>query len=99
MENSIEAEKDGGFEVGVTPIPGTKEGKTSTLSAFQLGCHQIDIRFLKLRENMGCYIGQLFKGLLHLGNALILHMLRMKHCRHRIFNVKNPHISCQDFPI
>ena len=26
----FEAEKDGGFEVGVTPIPGTKEGKTST---------------------------------------------------------------------
>lgn len=26
----IEAEADGGFEVGVTPIPGTKEGKTST---------------------------------------------------------------------
>lgn len=26
----FEAEADGGFEVGVTPIPGTKEGKTST---------------------------------------------------------------------
>ena len=26
----IEAEADGGFEVGVAPIPGTKEGKTST---------------------------------------------------------------------
>ena len=26
----FEAEKDGGFEVGVTPIPGTKKGKTST---------------------------------------------------------------------
>ena len=26
----FEAETDGGFEVGVTPIPGTKEGKTST---------------------------------------------------------------------
>ena len=26
----FDAEKDGGFEVGVTPIPGTKEGKTST---------------------------------------------------------------------
>ena len=26
----FEAEKDGGFEVGGTPIPGTKEGKTST---------------------------------------------------------------------
>ena len=26
----FEAEKDGGFEVGVTPIPGTKEGRTST---------------------------------------------------------------------
>ena len=26
----FEAEKDGGFEVGVAPIPGTKEGKTST---------------------------------------------------------------------
>lgn len=26
----FEAEEDGGFEVGVTPIPGTKEGKTST---------------------------------------------------------------------
>ncbi len=26
----FEAEVDGGFEVGVTPIPGTKEGKTST---------------------------------------------------------------------
>ena len=25
-----DAEKDGGFEVGVAPIPGTKEGKTST---------------------------------------------------------------------
>ena len=27
----FEAEKDGGFEVGVAPIPGTKEGKTSTV--------------------------------------------------------------------
>ena len=27
----FDAEKDGGFEVGVAPIPGTKEGKTSTL--------------------------------------------------------------------
>ena len=26
----FDAEKDGGFEVGVAPIPGTKEGKTST---------------------------------------------------------------------
>ncbi len=26
----FDAEKDGGFEVGVVPIPGTKEGKTST---------------------------------------------------------------------
>lgn len=26
----LDAEKDGGFEVGVAPIPGTKEGKTST---------------------------------------------------------------------
>jgi len=26
----FEAEKDGGFEVGVAPIPGTKKGKTST---------------------------------------------------------------------
>lgn len=26
----FEAEEDGGFEVGVAPIPGTKEGKTST---------------------------------------------------------------------
>ena len=27
----FDAEKDGGFEVGVAPIPGTKEGKTSTV--------------------------------------------------------------------
>ena len=27
----FDAEKDGGFEVGVAPIPGTKEGKTSTM--------------------------------------------------------------------
>lgn len=26
----FDAEKDGGFEVGIAPIPGTKEGKTST---------------------------------------------------------------------
>lgn len=26
----FDAEKDGGFEIGVAPIPGTKEGKTST---------------------------------------------------------------------
>lgn len=26
----FDAEKDGGFEVGVAPVPGTKEGKTST---------------------------------------------------------------------
>lgn len=29
----FDAEKDGGFEVGVAPIPGTKEGKTSTFLA------------------------------------------------------------------
>ena len=35
----FDAEKDGGFEVGVAPIPGTKEGKTSTF----LGCDAMGI--------------------------------------------------------
>lgn len=35
----FDAEKDGGFEVGVAPIPGTKEGKTSTF----LGGDAMDI--------------------------------------------------------
>ena len=30
LNDIFDAEKKGGFEVGVTPIPGTKEGKTST---------------------------------------------------------------------
>ncbi|MBT1181457.1 sugar ABC transporter substrate-binding protein [Bifidobacterium sp. CP2] len=30
LNDIFDAEKNGGFEVGVTPIPGTKEGKTST---------------------------------------------------------------------
>ena len=34
----FDAEKDGGFEVGVAPIPGTKEGKTSTfLGGYAMG--------------------------------------------------------------
>ena len=33
----FDAEKDGGFEVGVAPIPGTKEGKTSTFLGDAMG--------------------------------------------------------------